>query len=194
MEAQGLNFYGRVSVKCPENRLRGSIFMIRACRTAAKLVSAKTVSSSSTSARSRRSAHRAATGMATATATNRYWRIEGFDSTHRIYYREIRAAQLGYNQVGPLLQALVAKAGLDFEEIVGAYAARRASIRNELLQVTSDPQSRFSCGTNPFFTAVLVRRRDVSSTKAPAKALQRAGSVAARDTAKAKNRRHARRG
>ena len=97
--------------------------------------------------------------------TGPYWCIEGFDSTRRIYRREILAHHLGTNQVRPLLQALAARAGLDFDEIVGAYASRRAPIRNELLEVTRDPLLRFSCGTNPFFNAVFVRRQDARSIK-----------------------------
>ena len=84
-----------------------------------------------------------------------FWRVQGFDGLTEIYRRDIDGHHIGENQVQGLLMALTAKAGLDFDEIVGAYAARRAKIANDLLVVKRDgPHLRFSCGANPFFTAV----------------------------------------
>jgi hypothetical protein len=56
-----------------------------------------------------------------------------------------------------LLRALTAKAGLDYREIVGAYARRRTKIANDLLEVRRDgPYQHFWCGNNPHFEVVLV--------------------------------------
>lgn len=90
------------------------------------------------------------------TKPKRSWRIRGFDGLTQIYRRDLDAHHIGENQVQALLMALAAKAGLDFDEIVGAYASRRADIANDLLTVGRDgPGPRFSCGNNPYFTAVL---------------------------------------
>lgn len=96
--------------------------------------------------------------MKKAHAPQALWRIRGYDSTIEIYRRDFKGSDLGEHQVKSLLRALVARAGLDYDEIVGAYAARRAGIANNLLEVTRDGLGlRFSCGTNPHFTAVFVR-------------------------------------
>ena len=103
-----------------------------------------------------------------------YWQVEGFDSTRRIFQRRLDASHLGENQVGPMLKALAAKAGLDFDEIVSASVSRRAPFRTELLEVTREfPNLWFSCGANPFFTAVFVRQ---DSSLPPPKELRHCGS------------------
>jgi len=54
--------------------------------------------------------------------------------------------------------ALAAKAGLTFDEIVGAYAKRRTRIANCLLVVSRDgPEQWFLCGANPHFSAMAIR-------------------------------------
>jgi len=81
-----------------------------------------------------------------------YWLIEGFDSTHKIYERRVGAGQLTENQARALLRTLVAKAGLTFDEIVGAYAKKRTRIANVHLDVHRDgPYPVFWCGDNPHF-------------------------------------------
>src|SRR5260370_259100 len=59
-----------------------------------------------------------------------YWRIEGKDSLTRIFERKVELGQFTENQMKHLLMALAAKAGLDYDEIVGAYATRRTRIAN----------------------------------------------------------------
>jgi hypothetical protein len=52
---------------------------------------------------------------------------------------------------------LTAKAGLSFDEIVGACAKRRTKIANEHLQVQRDgPYPVFMCGSNPHFIASIL--------------------------------------
>jgi hypothetical protein len=83
-----------------------------------------------------------------------HWLIEGFDSQNKIYEKRAKIGQLTESQIEALLMALAAKAGLTFDEIVGAYAKRRTNLSNRLLVVTRQgPQQRFMCGENPFFTA-----------------------------------------
>jgi hypothetical protein len=59
---------------------------------------------------------------------NLYWYIEGYDSLNKIYERKVKLSYLSQNQIQALLKALVAKAGLDFNEIVGAYAKKGTKI------------------------------------------------------------------
>ncbi len=68
-------------------------------------------------------------------ATQRHWVIRGFDGHTKIYERTIGLGQLSEKQVEAVLKALAAKAGLEFDETVGAYATRGTRIANDLLHV-----------------------------------------------------------
>ncbi len=82
------------------------------------------------------------------------WLIRGYDSSVPIYETRIDVGQITENQIKALLMALAAKAGLTYDEIVGAYAKKRTRIHNELLCVKKDGQHpTFTCGTNPHFVA-----------------------------------------
>ena len=55
------------------------------------------------------------------------------------------------------MKALTAKAGLSYDEIVGAYAKKRTKISNELLLVKKDgPYQVYTCGSNPYFIARVI--------------------------------------
>ena len=89
--------------------------------------------------------------------TKQYWLIRGYDSATLIYERKVGAGQMTESQVQALLMALVAKAGLDFDEIVSAYAKKKTKIHtNHLLVHRDGPYPRFCCGTNPHFSAMIV--------------------------------------
>ena len=89
-----------------------------------------------------------------------HWLIQGYDSQTKIYERRISIGQLTEKQVEALLKALVSKAGLTFNDIVGAFVKKRTRIANQLLAVNRDgPGPRFMCGGNPFFTARTVSDR-----------------------------------
>jgi hypothetical protein len=89
-------------------------------------------------------------------ATQRHWLIRGFDGHTKIDEKRIDLGQLSEKQLKPILKALATKAGLDFDEIIGAYATRGTKIANDLLRVQRDgPHSRFSCGDNPYFIALI---------------------------------------
>ena len=49
-----------------------------------------------------------------------YWMIRGYDSVTLIFERTVDIGQFTENQMTHLLQALVSKAGLSYDEIVGA--------------------------------------------------------------------------
>ena len=90
------------------------------------------------------------------TKIKKYWLIRGYDSLTLIYEKQVACGQLTDEQVKALLKALVAKAGLTFDEIIGAYAKKRTKIANDLLLVERDgPHPIFTCGTNPHFMAEL---------------------------------------
>ena len=87
------------------------------------------------------------------------WLIQGFNGTTPLYQREVDASQITQDQMKNLLKALVAKAGLTDDEIVGAYARPRTKIANDLLRIEKDgPHPKFSCGSNPFFVASIIRK------------------------------------
>ena len=84
----------------------------------------------------------------------KYLMIEGYDSQTQIYERKVPIGSITERQLEALLKALAAKAGLEYDEIVGAYAKRRTKIANDLLEVTKDATTfMYSCGLNPYFTA-----------------------------------------
>jgi hypothetical protein len=89
-----------------------------------------------------------------ARATQGYWLIRGFDGHTKIYERRIGLGQMSEKQLEAALKALAARAGLEFDEIIGAYATRGTKIANHLLSVQRDGHHpRFSCGENPYFIA-----------------------------------------
>ena len=53
-----------------------------------------------------------------------FLRIQGYDSSKLIFERTVEIGQFTEGQVKHLLRAPAAKAGLDYHEIVGAYAKR----------------------------------------------------------------------
>lgn len=89
--------------------------------------------------------------------TKLYWRIRGYDSSLLIFERIVDLGQITENQMTHLLQALVSKAGLSYDEIVGAYARRGTKIANNHLVVLKDfAYPTFMCGSNPHFVASVI--------------------------------------
>ena len=87
----------------------------------------------------------------------KYWHIEGYDSTTKIYDRKVIVGSFSNNQIQNLLKALVAKAGLSFDEIVGAYAKKKTRISNDFLLIQKEgPYPVYVCGDNPHFIARIV--------------------------------------
>lgn len=80
--------------------------------------------------------------------TNRpHWLIQGFDGLSKIYEWQIDGRHISEENVQLLLKTLVGKVVLTLDEIVGAYANRRAQTANGLLRVSRDgPRLRFTCG------------------------------------------------
>jgi len=87
----------------------------------------------------------------------RYWHIEGYDSTTKIYDRKFKVGFFSENQIQNLLKALAAKASLSFDEIVGAYAKKKTKISNNLLSIQKDgPYPVYMCDNHPCFTARVI--------------------------------------
>jgi hypothetical protein len=87
-----------------------------------------------------------------------YWVIEGFDSTKKIYSTRVNSTFISRRQIESLLMALTAKAGLTFDEIVGAYMIKHTKLSNVHLAVQKDVQHHtLMCGSNPLFAARLVK-------------------------------------
>lgn len=83
-----------------------------------------------------------------------YWLIRGYDGSTLIFERIVDLGQITENQMTHLLQALVSKAGLSCDEIVGAYAKRGTKIANNHLIVHKDfAYPTLMCGSNPHFVA-----------------------------------------
>lgn len=88
---------------------------------------------------------------------NLYWRICGYDSSTTIFKRTVKLGQFTENQMKQLLMTLTAKASLNYNEIIGAYATRRTKIANDFLVVHKDfAYPTFMCGSNPHFAASVV--------------------------------------
>ena len=84
----------------------------------------------------------------------RVWQIRGYEGSEKIFETEVRISCFTESQIKNLLKALVAKAGLEFDEIVGAYAKRKMKEPNDLLEINKESSLPvFSCGTNPHFIA-----------------------------------------
>ena len=94
----------------------------------------------------------------TKSAQQTLWEIRGYDGTEKIFEVRVPAGYFTENQIQELLKTLAAKAGLSFNEIVGAYAKRKTRLANDFLEVRRDgPKSQIMCGSNPHFIARIVK-------------------------------------
>jgi hypothetical protein len=84
--------------------------------------------------------------------------IQGWDGSRKIFETEVNVNKLGRYQVIALLRTLTAKAGLTFDEIVGAHIKKRTRGSTEHLHVNDDPEHHtLMCGSNPHFVARVKR-------------------------------------
>jgi hypothetical protein len=85
------------------------------------------------------------------------WLIRGFDGLTKIFETKVSLGQVTDDQMKQMLRALTDKAGLEYHEIVGAYAKRGTKIANNLLTVQRDSTTAtFSCGDNIHFSASVI--------------------------------------
>jgi hypothetical protein len=89
--------------------------------------------------------------------SNLYWHIEGYDSSDKIYDKKVKVGCFSHKQIQAVLKTLAAQAGLNFDEIVGAYAKKGTTIANDLLCIHREgPHQIYFCGTNPYFIARVI--------------------------------------
>jgi hypothetical protein len=94
--------------------------------------------------------------------SRRYWKIEGYNGVEKIFEKKIRAWAFSEGQIEYVLKTLVARAGLEFEEIVGGYARRGSKESNALLAVRREREAPvFTCGENPHFIATVINENDL---------------------------------
>ena len=87
----------------------------------------------------------------------KYWHIVGYNGTEKIYENKVKIGVFSENKIQDVLKALVAKAALDFDEIIGAYCSKTVSIKNDLLPINKDTQHQtYMCGDNPHFSARII--------------------------------------
>ena len=87
----------------------------------------------------------------------RYWRIRGYEGLDAFFDFSVAAGSMTEGQVQELLKCLVAKAGLSYDEIVGAYVKRKTKRANNTLEVQKNGlYPEYSCGSNPHFSAIIV--------------------------------------
>jgi tRNA-binding EMAP/Myf-like protein len=89
---------------------------------------------------------------------NKFWKIEGYDNTLKIYEGEFNFNFFKGKRIEYLLQALAAK-GLNFGEIVGAYAIPSSEIANNLLSLQIDARKgsyTICCGESLHFVARII--------------------------------------
>lgn len=87
----------------------------------------------------------------------RYWKIEGYDGVQKVFEKKLRVWAFSENQIQAALKTLAAKASLDCDEILGAYARKGSKEANTLLVVhRSQAKPVFTCGENPHFIATVV--------------------------------------
>ena len=89
--------------------------------------------------------------------TEKLWEIRGYDSMEQIFEIHVPVDCFSEKRIQELLKALAARAGLEFNEIVGAYAKRNSALANDLLKVNKDEHhQQYACGSNPHFIARIV--------------------------------------
>ena len=87
----------------------------------------------------------------------RFWLIEGYDSTTRIFQGYRPKGDYSENRMRDLLASLTAKAGLEYQEILDSYARRNSKRYALHLEVQrSGPPFMLMCGSNPCFVATII--------------------------------------
>jgi hypothetical protein len=71
--------------------------------------------------------------------SNAYWLIQGYQSLTLIFEQKVEARHLTSEHMESLLKALVAKAGLTYDEIVGRLRQEASPIANDHLAVRRTP-------------------------------------------------------
>jgi hypothetical protein len=100
----------------------------------------------------------------------RYWLICGYDGLTKTFEMTVAVGQFTDDQIKQMLRALAAKAGLEYPEIVGAYAKRGTKAANNLLVVERESATHtYWCGVDHHFSASVVdeKGRVIRNPKLP---------------------------
>ena len=87
----------------------------------------------------------------------KYWKIQGWDSTKKLFEFKVKLGQITENGMFNLLRALTAKYALNDSEIISSYAKKKTKISSDHLEVQrlSGSVYTLSCGTNPYVIALV---------------------------------------
>ena len=87
----------------------------------------------------------------------KYWRIQGWDGSSLLFERKVLFGQITECSMKNLLRTMVAKLSLDEDEIISSYAKKRTKIYFNHLEVNRNRGGPygFTCGNNPYVTAVI---------------------------------------
>ena len=92
--------------------------------------------------------------------TKKYWRVVGYASTTKIFEKDVPLGTFSEKKMADALRTLVARAGLNFEEILDSCANKNAKLHRDLLEVQIEAREKcsMSCGSNPYFIASVVEK------------------------------------
>jgi len=87
----------------------------------------------------------------------RYWRIRGHKKFETFLDITIPVRCLTEGRLRELLKCLLAKANMEYEEIVGAYVKRGTRVAHDFLEVHKNgPYPEYHCGIDAIFVAIVV--------------------------------------
>lgn len=87
----------------------------------------------------------------------RYWKIQGWDSSTKLFEHRVKVGQITENKMKGLLRTLTAKVALNENEIISSFAKKGTKIYSDYLVVQNLSGNKYtlSCGTNPYVIAVV---------------------------------------
>lgn len=87
----------------------------------------------------------------------RYWLIEGYDGTEKIFSRYFPLDYFGRKSIQDALRYLVC-CNLSFDEVISESISTRYSEKILLVvhQDNASGKTKYSCGVSPYFTAMVV--------------------------------------
>jgi len=91
------------------------------------------------------------------TQKSKYWYISVYRGTETIYQKKVKFGQITEKSMQALLKTLVAKYGLDNEEIISSYAKQKTKLHHNFLPVEKNRNGAYgySCGENPYAVAIV---------------------------------------
>ena len=90
-----------------------------------------------------------------------FWLLRGYNGLELIWESDlIPVGLLSEAKVQEALRVMAASGSLSYDEILGAHVKRKTRRANDLLQVQKNgPYPEYTCGGNPYFTAMVVDKK-----------------------------------